>query len=243
MREGLTTALVFLTRLPVPLGAPAPLARAAPWFPVVGAGLGLGAGLVFAGLTLAGMPSFPAAIVVLAMLMVATGALHEDGLADCLDGLGPHDRARRLEVMRDSRIGSFAALGLILTTLARIAGLAALWDPVQQIAVLVVVGATSRGGMVALMALMPHARSDGLAATAGRPDRASVLIALALPALLAFTLLEPTRAMAFLGAAAAASLAWALVARRVFGGQTGDVLGAGQQLAETAMLLAATTFR
>jgi adenosylcobinamide-GDP ribazoletransferase len=242
--EGLKTVLALMTRLPVRLDGSGPsIAAASGWFPVVGALVGLVAGLVFAALTLAGVPSFPAAIVVLAVLALLTGALHEDGLADCADALGPHDRSRRLEVMRDSRIGTFGALALILVTLLRLAGLSSLWDPVAQVATLVVVGALSRGLLVPTMALLPPARRDGLGAAAGRPDRTNVLSALALPLLLAFTLLPADRALVVVAAAIVASVLWAWVAQRSFGGQSGDVLGAQQQLAEAAMLLAVTTLR
>ncbi len=243
MREGLNTALVFLTRLPVKSSGGSRLADAAPWFPVVGALIGAAAGAMFGALTFAGMASFPAAILVLAFLVVVTGALHEDGLADCADALGPHDRTRRLEVMRDSRIGTFGTLALVLVMLARLAGLSSLWDPVAQLAVLTVVGATSRGAIVGLMAALPQARADGLAASAGRPDRTSVAIALGLPVLLAFLLLDPREAVVLLLAALVAASAWAWFARRSFGGQTGDVLGTTQQLVEAAMLLTVTTLR
>lgn len=241
MGEGLKVALVFLTRLPVRLGSSPPaLAEASPWFAAVGALLGLAAGLIFAALSLLGMPSFPASLVVIAFLALATGALHEDGLADCADALGPHDRQRRLEVMRDSRIGSFGAMALMLVVLARVAGISSLWHPVDQITTLVVVLAFSRGLLVPTMAALPPARGDGLASRAGRPDRPSVALALALPALLAFALLEPGRAGALLAVGAVAALLWAWTARRAFGGQTGDVLGAQQQLVEAAMLLSLT---
>ena len=243
MREGLKTALVLLTRVPLRIRGPFDLAAATPWYPLVGAALGLVGGLVFAGLTLASVPSFPAAVVVLACLMLLTGALHEDGLADCADALGPHDRARRLEVMRDSRIGSFGTLALVLVTLIRIAGLSALWNPTLQIATLVVVAAASRGAMVGLMRALPPARRDGLGAAAGRPDATSLAIALALPVLLAVALLGPVTACALIGAALVATVLWGLAARRLFGGQTGDVLGGGQQLAEAAMWLVVTTLR
>jgi adenosylcobinamide-GDP ribazoletransferase len=239
----LKLAVVFLTRLPVRLEQAPPLAAAMPWFPVVGALLGLVAGAVFAGLTLVGMPSLPASLVVLAVLVVATGALHEDGLADCADGLGPHDRSRRLEVMRDSRIGSFGVMALILVTLARLAGLAALWAPWMQVTTLVVVGAASRTAMVGLMAALPPARGDGLGAGAGTPETWRLATAVAIPFGLALALLDPGQALALLATGAVVAAVWARVARRCFGGQTGDVLGAGQQLVEAGMLLAVTVVR
>lgn len=243
MPESWKLAVVFLTRLPLAVANPPPLAAAMPWFPVVGALLGLLAGGVYAGLTLLGMPSLPASLVVLAVLVVATGALHEDGLADCADGLGPHDRARRLEVMRDSRIGSFGVMALILVTMARLAGLAALWAPWMQVTTLVVVGAASRTAMVALMAALPSARGDGLGAGAGTPDGRRVAVALVIPFALALALLDPAQALVLLATGAVVAAVWAWVARRWFGGQTGDVLGAGQQLVEAGMLLAVTVLR
>ncbi len=243
MREGFRVALVFLTRLPVRSRHRLPLAETAPWFPVVGAVVGLLAGTVFAAATLAGVPSFPAAILVLACLVLLTGALHEDGLADCADALGPHDRERRLQAMRDSRIGSFGTMALILVTLARVAGLSTLWDPLMQVAALVVVGALSRSAMVVLMAAVPPARSEGLAAQAGRPDTRSVAIACGLAALLALLLLGPLTAAALIAVALAVLVGWGWLARRAFGGQTGDVLGAGQQLVEAAALLTLTAVR
>ena len=243
MPESLKLVVVFLTRLPLRLDGPPPLAAAVPWFPVVGALLGLVAGGVYAGLTLLSMPSLPASLVVLAVLVIATGALHEDGLADCADGLGPHDRARRLEVMRDSRIGSFGVMALILVTLARVAGLAALWAPWMQLTTLVVVGAASRAAMVGLMAALPPARHDGLAAGAGEPTGGRVALALAVPFGLALVLAGPAQALVLLATGAAVCALWAWVARRCFGGHTGDVLGAGQQLVEAAMLLAVTVVR
>ena len=243
MPESWKLAVIFLTRLPLALASAPPLAAAMPWFPVVGALLGLLAGAVYAGLTLLGMPSLPASLVVLAVLVVATGALHEDGLADCADGLGPHDRARRLEVMRDSRIGSFGVMALILVTLARLAGLAALWAPWMQVTTLVVVGAASRTAMVALLAALPPARGDGLGAGAGAPERWRVAVALALPFGLALGLLGPAQALVLLATGAVVCALWGWVARRCFGGQTGDVLGAGQQLVEAGMLLAVTVLR
>jgi len=241
--EGLKLAVVFLTRLPLRLDVPPPLATATPWFAVVGAVLGLAAGLLFAGLTLLAMPSLPASLLVLAFLALATGALHEDGLADCADGLGVAERGHRLEIMRDSRIGSFGVLALVLVTLMRLAGLAALWAPHLQIATLGGVGAASRAGMGARLASRPPARRDGLGARAGTPPGWAVAVTLALPAALALARLEPRGALILLATAAMVTLAGVMLARRLYGGHTGDVLGAGQQLVEAGMLLAVTVLR
>jgi adenosylcobinamide-GDP ribazoletransferase len=134
-------------------------------------------------------------------------------------------------------------MALILVTLARLAGLAALWAPWMQLTTLVVVGAASRTAMVGLMAVLPPARGDGLGAGAGTPEPRRVATALAIPFALALVLLDPAQALVLLATGAAVAAIWAWVARRSFGGQTGDVLGAGQQLVEAGMLLAVTVLR
>ncbi|MBF0335337.1 MAG: adenosylcobinamide-GDP ribazoletransferase, partial [Alphaproteobacteria bacterium] len=121
-------AAVFLTRLPLPhLRDPARPLAACMWaFPLVGAVLGLTAGACFAGLASL-LPPLPAALVALALLVLATGGLHEDGLADLADGFGGgRDRDHRLEIMRDSRTGSYGALAVGFSLALRAAALAAL---------------------------------------------------------------------------------------------------------------------
>ncbi|MEQ8966080.1 MAG: adenosylcobinamide-GDP ribazoletransferase, partial [Azospirillaceae bacterium] len=127
-RRDLALAASFLTRLPIAPAVPdaAEARRSFRAYPLVGAGIGLAAGAVLALALGVGLPPAAAAIVAVAVQIALTGGLHEDGLADLADGLGPADRARRLEVMRDSRIGTFGVLALILGVGARIAAVAAL---------------------------------------------------------------------------------------------------------------------
>ena len=124
--SGLLAAARYLTIVPFPGPGHAPaetLGRTAAWFPVVGAGLGL----VLAGAERLGSSAFPpllAALLTVTLWKLLTGGLHLDGLADCLDGLSGRDPAHRLAIMRDSRIGSFGAVGLILLLLLEVATLA-----------------------------------------------------------------------------------------------------------------------
>jgi adenosylcobinamide-GDP ribazoletransferase len=238
----LKVAAVFLTRLPVRVeGALSmrDLAGAVHAFPLVGAAVGLAGGLAFWAAHAGGLPSLPASILAVAAMVLATGALHEDGLADTADALGAGaDRARALEVMRDSRIGSFGTVALVLTLLARVTALASLWEPAFVAALLAAAGASSRAVMPVVMLVQPSARSAGLAADAGRPEAARVAAAALLALAVAFLALPAGLALAGTLAAALVGLGLAAGLGRRFGGCTGDTLGAVQQAAEVAFLFA-----
>ncbi|MCJ1900371.1 MULTISPECIES: adenosylcobinamide-GDP ribazoletransferase [Paracoccus] len=240
-------ALVWLTRLPVGRllpASPPTLAQAAWAFPLVGLAVGFIGAAVLGLAALAGLPGMVAALLAVGAMILATGALHEDGLADCADGSGGATRERRLEIMRDSRIGSYGVLALVLVTGLRVAAIAALvaqpWLAAEAVAGL---AAASRAGMALGLGLMPPARHDGLGHAAGRPTRGAMLAALALgfAALMlpALDLPHPAAGWLVLAAAVAAAQLWlARRALRALGGQTGDVLGAMQQAGETAGLVA-----
>ncbi len=228
-------ALALMTRLPV--SAPGARRAAAAWaWPLAGALVAGLAGLA-AGLALwLGLSAAVAAGLALAVQMALTGALHEDGLADCADGFwGGADRARRLEIMRDSRIGSYGVLALVLGVGLRWALLTGLFAAGHVMAPLMAAAALSRAPMAALMHALPGARSDGLSARTGRPSRDTVTLAVVV-ALLVGLITSGFAALA--GAVLAGLAAWATasVARNRIGGQTGDVLGASQQLAEIGAL-------
>ncbi|MBP2300213.1 adenosylcobinamide-GDP ribazoletransferase [Azospirillum picis] len=246
-------ALMFLTRLPVPAKGPlanplsGPLAdgaaaRAMAWFPLVGALVGLAGG---AALALAGalaLPPLAGALLALAATAWLTGALHEDGAADVADGFGGgRDLARKLEIMRDSRVGSYGVLALVFSVGIRAAALAALPVP-AGVAALVAAGALSRCGLATLARALPPARRDGLAAAQGRPATSTTLLSLALGIAAAAIALKAAALPAML-AAMAAVLAVAALARRQIGGHTGDVFGAAQQVAEAAVLLTLAALR
>ena len=247
MLRDLKITLVFLTRLPLrPQGqvAMGDLASVVHWFPVVGLLVGAVGGVAFTLAHYLHLPSWPAAVLALGAMLLLTGALHEDGLADTADALGAlPDRKRALEVMRDSRIGSFGTLALILVVGGKLGALAAFWEPLVAMAALIAAAAFSRALMPVVMWLQPSARGQGLAAQAGRPSVDRVLIGLALAAVLAILLLPAGQG---LGAMLAAALVAALTAQtlgRAFGGCTGDTLGAVQQMSELAFLFALVAWR
>ncbi len=238
LRTDLAVATAFLTRLPATAcGDMARLASAARFFPLVGAGLGLASGGA-AALTLAlGFEVWLAAVLAVAVQVVLTGALHEDGLADTADGLGGgRDRAARLAIMRDSAVGSYAVVTLVLIMTARIGAVASLDGPEETVLALAAGGAVSRAAMVAVMYGLPPVRGDGLARAAGKPSRAA-LVQSAVIALLCAAPLGAAGAALIAGAALGAGVVARLAQRRL-GGATGDIFGAAQVTAETAGLCA-----
>jgi adenosylcobinamide-GDP ribazoletransferase len=234
------TAVAFLTRLPMPHPQgpmPPNFVRAHRMFPVVGALIGAAVGLLCLGLRHVGVPDLAAAALALGAGAVLTGALHEDGLADVADGFGGgRDLASKLEIMRDSRLGTYGALILLVSFATKLSALAAIPD--GHVVQSLIASHALAGGVLPWMSMsLPYARKDGLAANAGRPDAATAAIAAALA--LAIALLSLSFANA-LGAALVACLSAAGMARlaqRQIGGQTGDVLGGAEQVAETVILV------
>lgn len=227
-------AASLLTRLPlprVPEGAFDDQARAVWAYPLVGVVVGGLAALV-GGLT-GGLGPGIAAGLTLATLLMLTGGLHEDGLADTADGLwGGQTSERRLEIMKDSRIGAYGVLALILVMGLRWLGLAQVgWADV------IVAAAASRAFMPALMAALPHARSTGLSHHVGRPTAVNAGIALLIAAVLAIGLSGGAGLLAMIIAGLVA-FALTQAALSKIGGQTGDILGATQVLTEVAILMA-----
>lgn len=245
---------VFLTRLPLPRWVslePQKLSGAMWAFPVVGLVLGLLSGSVLAALAGMGMPTFVSAGIALGTLALLTGGLHEDGLADTADGVGANgSRQRKLEIMRDSRIGTYGVLALVIAIVVKVGALAEIahgsWP--QIAAITAASAALSRGLVVWLIYSTPPARSDGLSAGAGQPP-ANTLVQAAAIATGAFLLLAGS-ASGFFAALISFVLAALMVAAlrtlaiRQIGGQTGDVCGAAQCLSEMVILVVlSTTFR
>ncbi len=229
----LATAFALLTRLPVGRFASAEPARAVWAYPLAGGVVGAIGAAVMAMARAAGMPPALAAIWALAALLLATGALHEDGLADTADAFGGgRDRARKLEIMRDSRIGSFGALALLVTTALRIAAVAALPSGV----VLIATGALGRAALLLPLAMLPAARADGLGASLRRVQAGRIALGAALGGGAAFAVLAPGPAVLACLSAALVGGAMTWLARRQIGGYTGDVLGATSVLAECVVL-------
>ena len=225
-------AVMLLTRLPVGrLPEPAPPLPSAAWaYPVAGLVAALPAVLVF--WAAQGLPPLMAALLALAAGSLATGALHEDGLADVADGFGGGTtRDRKLEIMKDSRIGSYGALALLLSLGLRISGLAAAPDAATGMAALIGLGMASRAGLPSIMRILPTARPGGLGASAGGISLPSTVAAMALGLLGA---LVTGHGLAVLLAMVIVGTGFALTCRRQIGGYTGDTLGATQQITEIA---------
>lgn len=234
--DELLSAFALLTRLPLPQPATFRGGASAWAWPLVGSVLGaIMAGAAWGALWL-GLPAGVAAALALGTGAVVTGALHEDGLADTADGLfGGWTKERRLEIMKDSRIGSYGVLALLVVTLARWSALTALVTAGEW-AALVAAAAIGRAPMPILMALLPNARGTaGLSASTGAPPITVATLAGGIALVLALVLAGGA-AVGMAVAAAVTSIALALLAKRKIGGQTGDILGAAQQLAETAAL-------
>lgn len=241
-------ALRFLTRVPIPRcgpgddpTAPPRLADIAWALPVAGAIIG-GGGAAVAALAAMALPALAAATIAVGAMMAATGALHEDGFADSLDALGGRTRERRLGIMRDSRIGTFGAAGLMTALLLRVTLLSALLaEPLVAAAALVAAGALGRAAAVWMLTL-PPARSDGLGAGAGLVSRrtmtATAATAGALGILAMAAAAAPDAGVAGVAAAAVAALVAAALARHLIGGQTGDAAGGAAVTAELASLIA-----
>jgi adenosylcobinamide-GDP ribazoletransferase len=230
-------AFMLLTRLPV--GAfscrAVPPGQGAWAWPLVGVAIGVIGSVVFWGTSAAGLPPALAAIWSVAATVLATGGLHEDGLADTADGLGGgRTRERKLDIMRDSRIGGFGALALILSVTTRATAFAVLASPWAVAGASICAAVAGRAAMLGLLLALKPARPDGLAAPLGDTPKPRAMAGLALAALV----VGLPGGFAALAAAATAALAIGWIARRQIGGYTGDVLGAAEQLAECVALTA-----
>jgi adenosylcobinamide-GDP ribazoletransferase len=238
MIRSLRAAVSFLTVLPVANadgGAGARLGRA--YFPVIGAAIGLVAGLVVVAVGAMATPLLGAAAGV-ATLCALSGAIHLDGLGDSADGLLTRgDAAHRLEVMRDPRLGSYGVVSIVLVLVLQTATLAAM-SPARALVALVVAGAWSRLAALAVVALEPYVRTAGLGTVAADPSRRWLDVGIGLATAALVSLLDWRRAaLAALGVTLVTVVVVA-VARRRLGGVTGDVCGACAELGQLAALLA-----
>ncbi len=234
-------AIRFFTRLPVPalVGHSAEaLNRSARWFPAVGLVIGGIGALVY----LAALQVWPQPVAVLlsmAATLYATGAFHEDGLADTVDGLGGGwDKARILEIMKDSRVGSYGVVATVLALLGKFTLLAVL-DATLVPWALLAGHALSRFCAISLLAAMDYVREDLQAKAKPLATRLSIgqLLFSLLFALAALVALPWVKAVAGCALAALATLWLAAKFKRWLGGYTGDCLGATQQVAELAFYL------
>jgi len=213
----------------------APLAGVFVALPAAGLGLALGS---------TSLPPLATALLVVAALAIVTGALHEDGLADVADGFfGGHTAERRLEIMKDSRIGAFGTIALVLSLGLKASLLAALitrFGAADAMVTLLGIEAVSRALMVWQWSILPPARRDGLAARFGIPNMTSRTFALSLGSICLIPSIIELPVLAILtglGLSILASLSVARLAVAKIGGGTGDVLGAIQQISSLAFLI------
>lgn len=261
-------ATAFLTRLPVergfagddaldpdddagdddlnPMETPGQLAAAMWLFPLVGFAIGGTGAIVLGLLAWAGVPAAVAATLAIGAMIALTGALHEDGLADIADGFGGGtDKDSKLRIMRDSRIGTYGVVAVAIVLIAKITALSAIaeWNIGAGAAALIAATTWSRALFAPTMRWLSPARRDGLGAGAGTPSEGTSWLGLILAfALCALVLLTPAGfgVIPILAAGGFAAFIVGWIALKQIGGYTGDVLGAGQQAAEAATLVAAS---
>ncbi|MPR12054.1 adenosylcobinamide-GDP ribazoletransferase [Microvirga tunisiensis] len=246
----------FYSRLPVPALPWEQNAHALPSFPrlvrvipFAGLLIGLVPAAVLGCALLLDLGPWLAAILSVGAMVLATGALHEDGLADLADSFGGSTREKRLEIMRDSRIGSFGASALFLALALRIGALATLASRVDGgavTAVVLLVASLSRtAGLMPLVFLSP-ARRDGMSQAVGQPARETFWLAAGIAGGIAVVLgalagLPPIGVALTLVLSGLSGVALTGFASRHLGGQTGDIAGAAQQVAEIAALIGLLT--
>ena len=239
----IAACLGFFTRLPAArLGfGEANFAEALWAAPVAGAIVGVLAGIAFAIGDWLGLPPSLAAIVALAAAILVTGSLHEDGVADIADGFGGgNTRERKLEIMKDSRNGTFGVVALVIVLLARWAAIGAAGASGNALVALVAAHAASRALLPGFMQMVKPAKPEGLAAGIGQIS-GNVSLAAAGLGVLALLLLGPAAAIAAIVCLALLFAAAKWLTESQIGGQTGDVLGALQQTGEIVVLFVAAS--
>jgi adenosylcobinamide-GDP ribazoletransferase len=241
--EELKASVLFLTRLRYGPAAPVggrTIALSSWAFPLAGLVVGLIGAVVYWLAHRAGLPAWPAAALTVAATMAVSGGLHEDGLADTVDGFGGGaTRERKLDIMRDSRIGAYGVCALIVSILLRVSALASLAAPGLVVAALLAAHGAARAIMPVFMYFVPPARGGGLSAAAGAPPRESAAAAAVLGVVILGLCLGPLLGFVALIVLliVTAFLAWLSLAQ--IDGQTGDVLGAVEQISEIVILLVA----
>jgi adenosylcobinamide-GDP ribazoletransferase len=234
----LVSAFMLLTRLPVGrFGGSAAVAGCIWAFPIVGFVVNGVGGLVYWIAVSVRVPPLLAAVWALAVTVAMTGAMHEDGLADTADGFGGGSgRLRKLEIMRDSRIGTFGAMALLLSLVMRAVAIAAPGRPAAAVTAMVLAGMIGRSAMIMPLLLLTPARIDGMGAAVGRPGGFSVAVGSGVSVVATFAMLRPWPAMVAVGLGFGSAIALAELARRQIGGYTGDILGATEVVAECVVL-------
>lgn len=233
-------ALSLLTRLPIKIdeSAYARSAQAAWAYPLVGVVTGLIACLAAWAVLLMGLPLWCAAIFAIGAGVIVTGAMHEDGLADCADGFwGGWDPAMRLKIMKDSQIGTYGLLALLAAQGLRFGAVLEILRLEDWALPLIAVHIASRAAMPVVMNALPHARDTGLSRSVGKVTKVAAMKAVGIGAL-ALLLAFGSESILLFSVAAVVTFGAAKLAKAKIGGQTGDVCGATQQSVEISLLLA-----
>lgn len=249
-------ALAFLTRLPVPdkyfdEESQSDTVQSAGYFPAAGIIIGLLGSII---ITIAHFlhlpPALSSALAIIAVIIL-TGALHEDGLGDIADGFGGGaNKEQRLEIMKDSQLGTYGVIAVISSLMLRVLALTAILQTFGAVAAcfaMIAANAASRGAMVWMWSDLPSARIDGVSGQLGKPHENAVSIAAVTG--LGSALIFGTLGAGFICATIAIVLAIVVMVGfqklclKMIGGQTGDTLGACQQLVEISILIGlASTF-
>lgn len=240
--DDLRAAFMLLTRLPVwsakDGGAPN-LSRSAWAYPLVGTLVGSIGGATLLASEAIGINIAVSVLIMMTAMTLATGAFHEDGLADTVDGIGGGwTKERKLEIMRDSRIGTYGTVALLLSLGIRAAALVSIGDAVLIILASVMAATVSRAGIVILLFVMAPARSDGMGTVAENPPVLSVVVALFFAILT--TQIIPHGIMASIAGGVGLFVVFCL-GKKHLDGYTGDLLGAGQQISEIFILVSLST--
>lgn len=200
--------------------------------------VGLLGGLMFLVCNWIGLPVWLSAAAAIVATYLATGGLHEDGLADIADGFGGGaDRERKLAIMRDSRIGSYGVAAMAFSILIRVGAVASFVETEFVVAVLVAAGAVSRSAIGPVMASLPTARADGLSASAGRPSQMQAWTGVATAFVIGMFVIGFSEILLAMCTVGFVVVGFAFLSRRQIGGQTGDVLGAVTQISEIGVLV------
>jgi adenosylcobinamide-GDP ribazoletransferase len=237
---GLLAAIQFLTRIPIRLKREPSLSKTVAWFPIAGALIGVVVGGAAAGLWHVVPPLVAAAVAVTVGLLI-TGAFHEDGLGDVADAFGGGWTVeRRLEILKDSRHGTYGVAAMCASIVVRMLALGSLPGPATMFAAAAATHIMGRVAAVGMAGTMPLATHSGLGADYGRGTSrgraaASTVTGTALTALVVGWWAAP-----LIAAALVAVLTTGALARRKIGGISGDVLGACEQVAECLCLVVLT---
>jgi len=247
--DDLLMGIRFFSRLPT--GA-APhrrpnLSRIALALPFTSLVIGLGPALLLLGLEWLNVPHLFAAALAVAAMIVVTGAMAEDAIADSVDGLfGGHDVEQRLAIMKDSRHGTYGVCAIAMLLLLRVTAIGSVGNPLEAAGTWLAATVMARSGALWLTVALPAARVGGAAATAGQVTRQAFGIGAVFMVVLSFVLAG--FAVSVLGLAVAYGLGalvvwgWVTLCRRLIGGQTGDLIGALMALIEVAVLTAFMVF-